>query len=250
MRKPLLLALLCVLGGCQDKTGIPERMFIGAGQWAIPPAYCGNPWAPQSVGSASWYVYDPLFFYLPPSEKYLPRLGLSVSESSDRRRLTIRLRKGVTWHDGQPFTSSDVAVTFQLGAIHGWQIWRRLERIETPDEHTVVFVFKKPFRRYDKVRILTEKITSPSDPYQEWAGQVLPLIGKDDAAAQTQALRERLYRYRPPFPNGTGPFSVTHVTSSELLLKRFSNGWAADKVKIDKIKILRWLKNEIMWPSR
>ncbi|MFH1726199.1 MAG: ABC transporter substrate-binding protein [Elusimicrobiota bacterium] len=244
---PLVLALCLCLAGCKGDAGPKERVFVGAGSWAIPPAYTGNPWAPQSVGCASWYVHEPLFYYLPTRESYLPRLGVEAVESRDGRRLSVRLRKGVTWHDGKPFTSRDVAATFQLGAIHGWQVWQRLQGIETPDEHTVVFAFKKPLRRYDKIRILTEKITSPFDPYQEWAAQALPLIGRAAATAEKQALREKLCRYRPPLPIGTGPFRVVNVTSSEMLLERFPDGWARDKLKIDKIKILRGLKNEIMW---
>ncbi len=40
--------------------------------------------------------------------KFQPALALSVTPAADFRSYTIKLREGVTWHDGAPFTSADV----------------------------------------------------------------------------------------------------------------------------------------------
>jgi peptide/nickel transport system substrate-binding protein len=45
-----------------------------------------------------------------------PWLARSVKRSNGGRRLTIRLRKGVRWHDGRPLTAGDVAFTLQFVA--------------------------------------------------------------------------------------------------------------------------------------
>lgn len=47
-----------------------------------------------------------------------PWLGRSISRSGDGRRLTVRLREGVRWHDGRPLTAADVAFTFRYVAEH------------------------------------------------------------------------------------------------------------------------------------
>jgi peptide/nickel transport system substrate-binding protein len=71
------------------------------------------------------------------------------------RNLVFMLRKGVKWHDGQPFTSKDVKYTFDLvreapdaGAklrLNPRKDWyANVEAIETPDAHTVVFRLKRP----------------------------------------------------------------------------------------------------------
>lgn len=45
-----------------------------------------------------------------------PWLARSVKRTNGGRRLAIRLRKGVRWHDGRPLTASDVAFTLRFMA--------------------------------------------------------------------------------------------------------------------------------------
>ncbi len=60
----------------------------------------------------------------------------------------FRLREGVNWHDGKPFTSADVA----FSAMEVWKplqnlgrvVFKSLEKVETPDEHTAIFHFSEP----------------------------------------------------------------------------------------------------------
>jgi len=71
------------------------------------------------------------------------------------RSLVFFLRKGVKWHDGQPFTSKDVKFTFDMirGApdavgklrLNPRKDWyANVERIEAPDPATVAFHLKRP----------------------------------------------------------------------------------------------------------
>jgi peptide/nickel transport system substrate-binding protein len=58
--------------------------------------------------------------------------------SADGLTVTFKLREGVTWHDGKPFTSADVA----FSALKVWKplqnlgrvVFKDLEAVDTPDE--------------------------------------------------------------------------------------------------------------------
>jgi peptide/nickel transport system substrate-binding protein len=58
------------------------------------------------------FIFDPLVNF---DTKYNPIPGLAEKweASTDGKSWTFHLRPGVTWHDGQPFTSADVAFTVQ-----------------------------------------------------------------------------------------------------------------------------------------
>src|SRR5579863_7434708 len=47
-------------------------------------------------------------------EHLTPELAESWAWSDGGKLLTFKLRRGVTWHDGKPFTSADVKYTFDL----------------------------------------------------------------------------------------------------------------------------------------
>src|SRR5437660_6401044 len=47
-------------------------------------------------------------------QSVVPELATSWSWSEDGKDLTFKLRDGVKWHDGRPFTAADVKSTFDL----------------------------------------------------------------------------------------------------------------------------------------
>jgi peptide/nickel transport system substrate-binding protein len=52
-----------------------------------------------------------------------PWLARSVKRSNGGRRLTVRLRRGVRWHDGRPLTANDVAFTLRFVATSSGSRW-------------------------------------------------------------------------------------------------------------------------------
>lgn len=248
---------LILLGGCVSKP--PENgVFYTCGNWDIPPAYHGNPWAPGGVGIAGPYVYEPLFIYLPENEKFISRLGELIFESDDRLTLKVKLKKGVKWHDGYKFSSCDVQTTFYIGYLKNFGIWNNLADITCPDDDTIVFKWKR-VSPTDKVRALTEPITSAHHIFGQWSDMVPDLIRKKkmiplkdknaimERFKEEQKVREVLFRYQPKMPIGTGPFKVTRVSSSDILLDFFPEYYEAGNVKIKKVRIQRWGSNEVVW---
>jgi peptide/nickel transport system substrate-binding protein len=96
--------------------------------------------------------FDTLLQFDPNDQtKILPCLAERWDISSDGLTYTFFLRQGVQFHDGSPFTSKDVLVTFQriISPPEGVNsprsvFFNTVERIETPDDVTVRFVLKQP----------------------------------------------------------------------------------------------------------
>lgn len=97
----------------------------------------------------------------------VPDLAESWKIEEDGRRYVFTLRQGVTWHDGQPFTASDVLFTIRLmqdPAFPGSPVladfWRTVT-VETPDERTVICTLPRtfaPFLAYTGIGILPEHL--------------------------------------------------------------------------------------------
>jgi peptide/nickel transport system substrate-binding protein len=92
-------------------------------------------------------IFEGLLRYSPKLEP-LPGLAESWTVSEDGKVYTFKLKPGVTWHDGKPFTSADVLFSIDmLKQTHARARGNltQLEKVEAPDDLTVVFTLKQPF---------------------------------------------------------------------------------------------------------
>ena len=99
------------------------------------------------IGLMAPKVYEGLLDY-DKDLNAVPSLAKSWDVSEDGKTVTFKLQEGVTWHDGEPFTSADVQFTVMelLKELHprGPNSFREVESIDTPDELTAVFNLKNP----------------------------------------------------------------------------------------------------------
>lgn len=77
-----------------------------------------------------------------------PVLATSWQSTPDGKTITFKLREGVSWHDGKPFTSADVQYTamemWKKHLNYGTALQLYLDAVDTPDAHTAVFKYSKP----------------------------------------------------------------------------------------------------------
>ncbi len=77
-----------------------------------------------------------------------PCLAEAWEATPDGKTITFKLRQGVTWHDGRPFTSADVQFTamemWKKILNYGTTLQLFLEAVDTPDAHTAIFRYSRP----------------------------------------------------------------------------------------------------------
>jgi peptide/nickel transport system substrate-binding protein len=154
--------------------------------------------------SAYGNIYDPLVTH-DPDGRLVPGLAESW-ERRDDRSWVLRLRTGVTFHDGEPFDAAGVRFTIEklLDPSSSSPIRAQLDAIdhvETPDAQTAVIVMKRPFAPL--LAELTQLMMLPP-AYTERVGFA--------------ALAER--------PNGTGPYRLTeHIRDERIVLEGHESHW-------------------------
>jgi peptide/nickel transport system substrate-binding protein len=146
------------------------------------------------------------------SVDFKPELAREWEIQGDRVHV-FRLQKGVTFHNGDPFTAADVKWNLervkdkQQAPIHAWKL-ALLESIETPDPHTVKLSFAKP---YPFLRVALTGSTGR-------AGTIL----------SPRAVKERGKTYGRN-PVGTGPFKFVEWKEGDFIaLDRHPDYWERD----------------------
>ena len=93
-------------------------------------------------------AFDPDGNLVPVLAQELPSVQ-NGDVARDGRSVTWRLKKGVQWHDGKPFTADDVVFNWEYAADPATAAvtagsYRALQRVEALDPHTVRLTFAKP----------------------------------------------------------------------------------------------------------
>ena len=147
-----------------------------------------------------------------------PALATSWNVSADGKSITFKLRTGVKWHDGKPFTSADVKYTFEkITPLHprASSVFRNVDSIEAPDDQTVIIKLKAPFAPF--VDFLTAENTG-IQPKHIFEG--------------TDALKNPANNA----PIGTGPFKFDSWKPGEsVTFVRNPDYWDAGKPYVDRL---------------
>ena len=171
-------------------------------------------------------VYESLLGYEGPALKPVPGLAESWTVSGDHRTYTFKLRQGVKWHDGQPFTSADVKYSVEKVVLpyhsRGKVYFGELESVETPDARTVVFRLKQPVPYFMQA-------------FQPTEAPILPmhLLEKLDVTDKDAVRKSELLTVKPV---GTGPFRLKEwKKGSHLIFEKNPDYWKKGHPYLDQL---------------
>jgi peptide/nickel transport system substrate-binding protein len=149
----------------------------------------------------------------------VPQLALSHETSADGKEVTIKLRPGVKFHDGEPFNAE--AAKFSLerhltmqGSFRKPEL-AALDHVDVVDPLTIKLVLKAPFSPL--IAQLTDR-----------AGMMV-----SPKAAKEQGDKFGLH------PVCAGPYKfVERVQQDRIVLEKFADYWNKDNVFIDRVVFL------------
>jgi len=130
-------------------------------------------------------------------------LAESWEVSEDGLVITFKLRQGVKWHDGKPFTAHDVMFTYQVmvdpktPTAYG-EAYKQVKKAEVLDDHTFRVTYPQPF----------------APALESWALAILPkhLLEGQDITQSPLARR----------PVGTGPFKFQEWTAGDKIILSYN----------------------------
>jgi peptide/nickel transport system substrate-binding protein len=165
-------------------------------------------------------VIEPLFILNYVTGKSEPWLGESFTANDKLDTWTLKLRKGVTWSDGEAFNADDVVFTIKMlldhapDLRHSADMKQWVSGVTKKDDLTVEFKLTQPNPRF-QLDYFAVKI---------WGGvNIMPEhIWKDQ-----DPLTFKNYDPAKGWPVFTGPYKVNSISQTEFSYVRDDNWWGA-----------------------
>jgi peptide/nickel transport system substrate-binding protein len=212
---PMASMLLMHAGVAQAQTALPYKPTKRGGGgtlkllWWQGPVHLNPQWA---VGTkeqeGSRIFYEPLAGW-DPDGNLLPVLAAETPTkdngglSADGKQVTWKLKRGVTWHDGQPFSADDVVFNWEFikdpATSSSWISVYKDIHVEKLDSHTVRITFPKATPFWAEPFVGTNGMIIPKHLFANYMG------AKSREAPQNQA------------PVGTGPYKFLDFKPGDML---------------------------------
>jgi peptide/nickel transport system substrate-binding protein len=193
-----------------------------------------NPFVPTSIGYVTHSVnlYDePLMVFNTQNTSEAPthELATNYAWSNGGTTLTVTTRSGVKWSDGKPFSSSDVAFTFNLiknnSALNAnWTIPIPTS-VTAPNATTTVLTFSQP-----ELSSTFYLLQTPIVPQHIWQSVSNPA------------------KYTDANPVGTGPYVLDHFSSTGYTMKVNPDYYAASGIKVPELSFPAYAGNANLLP--
>jgi len=179
---------------------------------------------------ASRLFYEPLASF-DPDGNVVPVLAAEIPSvqngglAADGKSVTWKLRKGVKWHDGKPFTADDVIFTWDYArdpatATVTVGIYRDIEKIEKIDDHTVKLIFNAVTPFWANFFVDATGMILPKHLFAEYSGA---------------KSREAPWNLKPV---GTGPYKFVEFKPGDMVRGDINNDYyMANKPHFDSVEM-------------
>ena len=218
----MMLASAVVVSACTNDAEVPRNRTLQMYHGGQEGRYVDHElWNPYAIGanhqSGPNLIFEPLAYYSAFADETIPWLAQSWTWNSDFTELTINLRRGINWSDGEEFNADDVVYTLNtlkdLAEQVRWgsDIAAVLNVAERTDSHTVRVALVRPDPRFMFLLTYKYDIGVYMVPEHIYSGQ-------DWTTFKDFDLDQGL-------PLSTGPWEVTAGSPERKVFERRDSWW-------------------------
>ncbi|QLC34775.1 twin-arginine translocation signal domain-containing protein (plasmid) [Halarchaeum sp. CBA1220] len=214
-------------------TYVPTNM-----QWnSYAPSHYSNP------GRA--FVFDPFIFYNQKTDTIIPTLFQDWEKDGDT--LTVTLREGVTWHDGEPVTAEDFVTKYTIDKGFQYTIANYITDATAVDETTVEYSLAQSYR--SDLLVLTFSGSWMNTPTHQKYGEFAQRLRDASSQEETDTVLSDIQDYQPSEPLGCGPFQFESANQQNLNLTRYEDHPEADTIPVPKAQVAYMGSNQQQWAA-
>jgi len=257
-----LLAGMAALSGCSSLTAsggagvftaIDETTPITIGAPMNPFNTTSNTFVGYDVEALGWTANNPAN-----SNQTLPGLAASWSLSSGGTALTVHLRPGARWSNGQPVTANDVKTSAAIWYTQGYVQPYNLGAVTVINSGTVRFTQSRGSRNNQFESgvlqpadyVVPASIYGPLLPAAIWR-TIAASLGTGPsatrAASQLTAIGKKVAAFSPRADVSAGPFVIERINAGEAVLVKNKYFYAARRIGPSEVLMLHYSGNQQIW---
>jgi peptide/nickel transport system substrate-binding protein len=232
-----------------------ERLTLA--QWAVPADSQYNVWNGTNDGEARRMIFDRFMRYNVATREYHPYVisDWEVGEST----LTLSVREGQTWHDGEPVTGTDVANHIKLDLYNsagGGGIGPYVlpegdmnavpDRVQATGEKTVEVTLEQAVNEDILLSLLAP---TRLRAYDEVYGEYVTALDEAESEEERSAALGELTEFTDAEPIGNGPFQWEDADSQRTLVTKYEDHPDADNITFQEAEYLYKPQNSGRWSS-
>jgi len=182
-------------------------------------------------------IYEYFFYQNLQTGEYIPWLAESYKYNDDFTSLSVKIRQGVKWSDGKPFTADDVTFTYDLLFANKGMTWATemaaaVKSVEKIDDLNVKFNLKSANPRFHLNREAFPAVGI-------WGG--ITILPKHVWEGQDPL------KFKSSQPIGTGPYTLASASQNAMVYQRNEEWWG--KAVFGKLPAPKYISFQYVGPE-